>query len=534
MKRETAAKSERRLADTASRLPARARGGFAAGAVATLLLAGCAQGPDYTRPDLADITAQTYTAERPVAADSTALTDSTGLVQPNWWAAFGDTTLNRLVTEALLYNNDLEQAVGRVLEARALHGGSEAARWPTIGIGASAARNKLSMSLPSGQVSFYNNQFSAQATFNWELDLWGRLSRAEQAAYAELLASEQNRRIVAQTLVADVVRTWLEIRELEAQLALTQRTIVNFEDNLTVVRDRYLRGLVSSLDLRLARQNLASALAKRPFDEQNLNAARRRMEVLLGRYPAGTIASSAPGYDPAVLPDPLPAVPAGLPSSLLERRPDLIAAEMSLAAATARIGQAKAALFPRIALTAEGGTRSNDIEELFKQTTSIWSLVANLTMPLINRGELTAQVKASQARTAQAVAAYRSTILRAFREVEGALDAEHYLREQEIELRRSAEEARRSLLLAEERYRRGLDNLLFILDSQRRLFNAENTLLTTQRAARTARVNLILALGGPWDLAAVPSPLTDDKTMELSMAADPDVDTAHAEETDHE
>jgi len=487
-------------------------GGLGTLAAAALLLTSCAQGPDYVRPDLADVTAPEYTAARPTTTDTTAVADSTGLVQPRWWTAFGDTTLNRLVEQALLYNNDLEQAVARVLEARALHGGSEAARWPTVGIGASAARNKIGMSLPSGDFSFYNTRYTGLATFNWEIDLWGRLSRAEQAAYAELLGTEQNRRIVAQTLIADVVRTWLEIRELEAQLALTERTIANFEDNLVVVRNRYLRGLVSALDLRLARQNLAAALAKRPFDQRNVNATRRRLEILLGRYPAGTITSSAPGYDSAALPDPLPPVPAGLPSTLLERRPDLIAAEMQLAAATARIGQAKAALFPRISLTADGGTRASDIADLFISTASIWSLVANLTMPLINRGELTAQVKAAQARTAQAVSKYRGTVLHAFGEVEGALDAEYYLRAQEVELRLSVEEARRSLVLAEERYRRGLDNLLLTLDSQRRLFNSESSLLQTQRASRTARVNLILALGGPWDLSAAPSPLAPETT----------------------
>jgi multidrug efflux system outer membrane protein len=492
-------------------------------AALALLTGGCARGPDYVRPDLADITAPDYAAARPADQGATAtaagatgtgtpagdapLADATGVVQPRWWTAFGDTTLDRLVDEAVLYNNDLEQAVGRVLEARALHGGAEAERWPTVGIGATASRSKVGMSLPSGDASFYSTRFAGLATFNWEIDLWGRLSRAEQAAYAELLGSEQNRRIIAQTLVADVVRTWLEIRELEAQLALTERTIANFEGNLVVVRDRYLRGLASPLDLRLARQNLAAALAKRPFDQQNSNAARRRLEILVGRYPAGTIVSSAPGYDPAVLPDPLPPVPAGLPSTLLERRPDLMAAEMHLAAATARIGQAKAALFPRIALTGEGGSRASDAADLFSATTTVWSLIGNLTMPLINRGALTAQVKAAEARTAQAVSSYRGTLLRAFGEVEGALDAEYYLREQEAELRRAVDEARRSLVLAEERYRRGLDNLLFILDSQRRLYNSESNLLQTQRASRTARVNLILALGGPWDLATVPSPL---------------------------
>jgi len=503
-------------------------------AIGAVLIGGCTQGPDYARPDLGDITAPEYAGTRDTdtqetagaasdslaAAAAASLADSTGLVQSAWWEAFDDTTLNRLVDDALRYNNNLSEAVGRVLEARALHGGASSARWPTIGIGASAARSKSVLNTPAGPTEFYSTQYQAVATFRYELDLWGRLSRSEQAAYATLLSSEMSRRTVAQTLIADVVRTWLEIREREAQLALTERTIANFEENLSLVEDRYLRGLVSALDLRLSRQNLATALAVRPQDQQALATARRRLEILVGRYPSGTIVASAAGYDPAHLPDPLPPVPAGLPSSLLERRPDLIAAEFQLASATARIGEAKAALFPRIGLTADGGTGSADLGDLLTSGGGIWSLVANLTMPLINRGQTKAQIRAAEARTAQAVSAYRGALLNAFREVESALDLEYYQRQSVEQLRISADEARRALRLAEERYSRGLDNLLFILDSQRRLFNSETALLATERAYRTARVNLILALGGPWDLDAVPlenQPLAGDERAEETV-----------------
>ena len=497
-------------------------------AIGAMLIGGCTQGPDYARPDLGDITAPEYASTRDTdtqdaagaASDSVAsapaesLADSTGLVQSAWWEAFDDTTLNRLVDDALRYNNNLSEAVGRVLEARALHGGASAARWPTIGIGASAARRKSVLYTPAGPTDFYATRYQAVATFQYELDLWGRLSRSEQAAYATLLSSEMSRRTVAQTLIADVVRTWLEIREREAQLALTERTIANFEENLSLVEDRYLRGLVSALDLRLSRQNLATALAVRPQDQQQLATTRRRLEILVGRYPSGNIVASAAGYDPTHLPEPLPPVPVGLPSSLLERRPDLIAAEFQLASATARIGEAKAALFPRIGLTADGGTGSAELGNLLTSGGGIWSLVANLTMPLINRGQTKAQIAAAEARTAQAVSAYRGAVLNAFHEVESALDLEYYQRQSVEQLRIAADEASRALRLAEERYSRGLDNLLFILDSQRRLFNSETALLATERAYRTARVNLILALGGPWDLDAVPlenQPLAGDE-----------------------
>jgi multidrug efflux system outer membrane protein len=339
---------------------------------------------------------------------------------------------------------------------------------------------------------------------SYEVDLWGRLSRAEQAARATLLSRAHDRRAVVQTLVASVVLTWLEIRELEAQLSLTERTTRNFRDNRDLVEERYRRGLVPPLDLRLARQNLATALAKRPQDLQNLAAARRRLEILLGRYPAGDLIVSPQGYDPEHLPEPLPQVPAGIPSTLLERRPDLVAAELRLAAATADIGAAKAQLFPRVALTAEGGSRSTELSELFTDATSIWSLVGNIAMPLLNRGAQKSQIEAAEARAYQAVAAYRAAVLEAFRDVEAALAAERYQRERAQQLRVAVEEARRSLALAEERYRRGLDNLLLTLDAQRRLYEAERALLVTERLLGAARVELIIALGGSWDVEVAP------------------------------
>ncbi len=485
----------------------------------SVVLAGCAVGPDYVRPDqntavpeqwnqqaAARQTTRMAAAPGPTMAE--ALPDGAAGSNWQWWREFGDTTLDTLVTDALIYNNDLAAAVGRVLEARALYGGAQSALWPSVEIGGTGTRTKTADQFVFGPFSPYVNQYDVSATMRYEVDLWGRLSRGKEAALATLMASEQDRRAVAQSLIADVVRTWLQIRELHLQVALANRTVANFQQNLTTVRERYQRGLVSPLDVHLASQNLASAQATGPLFKQQLGEAKRRLEILVGRYPSGDILASdldnAGGYlESEIMPEPLAAVPAGLPSQLLERRPDLQAAELRLHSSVARIGEAKSALYPRLSLTASAGTKSREFSELFTSPTGVWNLAGNIFMPLINRGATQAQIKAAEARAEQATAGYRKTVLIAFGEVENALDQDIYQAAQENFLADSAEQARRSVDLAQDRYRRGLDSLLITLESQRRLFTAENQLLSTQRARRTARVNLILALGGPWETAAV-------------------------------
>ncbi len=464
-------------------------------------LAGCAVGPDYVRPELETEVPADWTP-RPTMAET--LADTSGSPMTRWWESFGDTTLNTLVETALVHNNDLAAAAGRVLEAEALLGGAKSKQYPSVEIGGTAARSKSSEVGGASFMPLYNNSFSANATLRYEADLWGRLARGKEAALASLLASQQDRRALAQSLIAGVVRTWLQIRELQMQVELNDRTVINFTDNLETVRNRYHRGLVTALDVHLAGQNLASAQAIGPANRLNLAEARRRLEILVGHYPSGLINSSdlenADGtLREIVMPEPLAPVPPGLPSDLLERRPDLVAAEMRLHSSVARIGEAKAALYPRISLTASAGTSSNELNELFTSPSDIWSLAGNLFMPLINRGATQAQIQAAEARTVQATAQYRSTILQAFSEVENALDQDHYQKLQEGYLVESVDSARRSVDLAEDRYMRGLDTILVALESQRRLYTAESQLLTTERLRRTARVNLIQALGGPWD-----------------------------------
>lgn len=473
---------------------------LAAMTAALVLMAGCSVGPDYVRPQVNTEVPDQWA--RPTLSE--ALPDTMAGDHWRWWESFSDTTLNGLVKDALIYNNDLAAAAGRVLEAQALLGGAEANQWPRIEIGGAASRSKVSNSQTFGLMDPYRNAFAASANLSYEADLWGRLSRGKEAALATLLASEQDRRAVAQGLIAGVVRAWLQIRELQLQVSLNERTVGNFAQNLATVRGRYESGLVTALDVHLAAQNLAAAQAAGPIFRQNLAAARRQLEILVGHYPAGSIKASdldnaAGKLNADLMPAPLPRVPAGLPSQLLDRRPDLAAAELRLHASVARVGEAKAALYPRISLTGSAGSSSSELSELFTQPTNIWSLAGNLFMPLINRGATKAQMEAAEARAQQATSSYRSTLLKAFAEVENALDQDLYQSDQEGFLEESATQARHAVELAETRYIRGLDNILVALESQRRLYTAESNLLTTQRLRRTARVNLIQALGGPWE-----------------------------------
>jgi outer membrane protein, multidrug efflux system len=470
-----------------------ARAAILAGA-ALLLLSGCSVGPDHRRPPFADDVPAHFAADQAAGQAPAAA----AAVEPAWWTAFGDPALDGLVAGALAENLDLRRASARVLEARALLGGARSDRWPRIEVGGTASRSKSNLAAFGGRGTIYREFFEANLSTRYEVDLWGRLSRAEEAAWATLLQDEQSARVVRQTLVADVVRAWLQARELQAQLDLTRRTIASYRHTVAAVEERYRRGVAPALEVHLARQNLLGAMANEPEQERQLGEVVRRLEILAGRYPAGRALAASGTLDAPVL----PAVPAGLPSSLLERRPDLLAAEAGLHAATANVGAVRARLYPTLSLTGSAGYASGELRTWFDPASDVWSLAASLVMPLVNRGATRAQARAAEARAEQALAGYRQAVLVAFAEVEGALDAVRHQAEREALLAASVREAEAAVAQAEQRYRAGLDNLLVTLEAQRRLLAARGALLVTERAHRTARVNLILALGGPWDQTA--------------------------------
>ena len=453
-----------------------------------LLSAGCGVGPAYERPEAVDT---------PPAYVATAAGTETPAPEYDWWRAFGSAELDTLVREALDAGPDLAAAAARVMEARAAVRAAGASRLPTVDLGGSASRSKMSLA-NFGMGSRLAESYNASATAAYEIDLWGRLSANRRSAWAGLMAGEAERRAVKQALISGVVRAWLGAREAAQQLELSESMLESYRRNLAMVEDRYDSGVVSAADIHMARQNVAAAAAGRDQLEQDMLNARYALEILVGRYPAGEAA--AEGEDLAALPQ-LPPVPAGLPSDLMQRRPDIIAAEMRLVSANAAIGVAKADLFPRLALTGSAGYTSPELGELFKDASSIWNLAANLSMPLLNRGARTAQVTAAEARTDQARAAYVSAVLAGFRDVESALVADRQQAERRAHLRESVTHARRSLDIAESRYARGLDPLLNVLESQRRYDQARSDLLRAERFCREARVNLVLALGGDWDVS---------------------------------
>lgn len=480
----------------------------AAALAALLFLAtGCAVGPDYERPDVTALP-DAYVEDGGAAAPL-------GGADHAWWSAFGSPELDALVEEALAANPDVAAAAARVMAARARLKGANASRLPSVEIGGTASRSETTRARFGGVGSFYQNFFTATASAAYELDLWGRLSRTRRSAWASALASEVDRRTVRQALVADVVRGWLAVHEARAQLALGRGTVAAYASSRDMVEDRYLSGVASSVDVHLARQTVSSASALTSLREQELAAARRGLEMLLGRYPAGVIritGADGPGID--ALPA-LSAVPAGLPAALLERRPDIQAAEMRLRAATEGIGAAKGDLFPRLALTGEWGYNSSLLEALLEDASNVWSLAGGLAVPLLNRGARTSQVDAARAGAAEAEANYVKTVLNGFREVESALSADRLQGERRAHLRASVDHARRSLSVAEERYRQGLDGYLTVLDTQRRLLQAEGDWLGAERAWRASRVDLIQALGGDWD-----EPATDDETAAPGRTSD--------------
>lgn len=470
-----------------------------AAAAVPLLVAGCSLAPSYQRPAL-DVREGGWAA---TPADPAPAAAAAGAAA-GWWRDFGSPELDALVAEALAANPDAAAAAARVAEARAAYGGQRWNRLPSAEVGGTVTRSKRNLSGFGIPRSVLTTQYDVAASAAWELDLWGRLSDTKKAAWTALLAGEAERRAVRQALVADVVRAWLNVKLLRGQRDLGARTLEIYRASERMVTDRYAAGVRPASEVHLARQNVAAAEAALAQTEQELAAARRALELLAGRYPAAAVGVGATSLTD--LPQP-PAVPAGLPSELLERRPDVLAAELRLLGAHARSGAARAALFPRLTLSGNAGWSTPDEADLFTDAASVWSLMGNLAMPLLNRGAVKAQAGVAEAQREQAAAAYVKTVLNAFRDVESALDADRRQAERLEALRRSVTHARRSAEVIDERYRRGLDTYLQVLDSQRRLLQAEADLLRTESARRAARVNLIQALGGAWDdPAAVDEP----------------------------
>jgi len=463
-----------------------ARGLIASGVAAVTLFGGCAIGPDYKRPVVAD----------PQTFRGFATSEAASLADLPWWEVFQDPILKELIHEALLRNYDVQIAAARVQEARAGFVSTRSDLFPSLDYGGVLSRSNMTPGVlggPGVQAPNATNFYSVTLAMSWELDIWGRIRRSTEAARANLLASEDARRGVWLTLVSDLAQAYFELLALDVRLQIARNSTDAYQRTYDLFQDRFQLGVASKLETSRAEGALGGAQATIPQLESDIVAKENQISVLLGKSP-GPIRRGTPMYAQPVV----PAVPAGLPSTLLERRPDLRQAEAQLVGANARIGVAKAEFFPKFNLTPLIGTASPELSVHGAQT--IWAVAGILTGPLFNAGRTLGIYRASVAQWEQAKLQYEQAVLTALREVSDALTALGKLNEAETGQDRSVKALTDAVDRATDRYRQGLANYFEVLEAQQQLYPAQSTLAQIRRDRLLSPVRLYKALGGGWNL----------------------------------
>jgi multidrug efflux system outer membrane protein len=450
---------------------------------------GCTVGPNYRRPVVATPTA--FRGDRRPAPDAASLADL------KWFEVFSDPRLQELIRTALDRNHDIREAAARVEAARANLGITRSNQFPTIDAGVSATATRAAASgsvpLPPGVDQTRTIGTASIGLSPFEVDLWGRLRRATEAARADLAASEEARKAVTSVLVADVATAYFTLLELDLELAIARRTLSVREDSLALIRNRERGGLGTLLDVRQGEQLVYGAAQVVPNLEQLIEQTENQISFLLGGAPGAVPRNRA--LTDQVQP---PAVPAGLPSALLDRRPDIRAAEQNLVAANAIIGVARAAYFPRISLTGLLGFQSDQLSSLFTGPARIWQFVPQVTQPIFTAGRLGSNVRLAEAQQQIALVQYERAIHGAFRDVSDALIEYQKVREIRAQQEQLVATLRDRSRMSYVRYLGGIDTLLNALDADRDLFDAELRLAQTTRDELLAVVQLYRALGGGW------------------------------------
>jgi multidrug efflux system outer membrane protein len=454
-----------------------------------LALSGCMVGPDYQRPETPLPT--TY-ADAPTV-NAGAPTSSTTTIRADWWTLYDDPTLNELVATALSENLDVAAAVAKIEEFDADLREANAALFPEIDLGGTAARSRSSGAVAAPQSIRVSNDLRIALSTSFEIDFWGRLRRLLESARAQVLATHYAKDVVTLSLAGLTTQTYFLLRSLDAQITATRETLTTREEYLRVVQRRVDGGLASGLDLAQALGARSDAAAQL----KDLVRQRALAEHLLGTLTGRLDLKLSPG-DLAQLPVP-PVPPTGLPSTLLERRPDIRQAEENLVAANAQIGVAKAALLPRISLTGDIGGESAALSSLARSSAGIWSIGFALAQPIFTAGRLSAEVDATTARQKQALFSYQRSIQTAFREVSDALVNVGQSAAAEIDLQSSVDAARDALHLSTQRYESGYSTYLNVLDAQRTLNASQLALIRNRQALLSASVDLMKALGGGWE-----------------------------------
>jgi multidrug efflux system outer membrane protein len=422
-----------------------------------------------------------------------------------WWKAFQDPALDTLLVEAASNSQDLALAAGRIAEARAVLAQNQSNFLPTVDLNASASRRGASENAAAfGPSSVrYANDRQLGLSASYEIDFWGKFSRADDAARARLLGQSASRGAVLTTLYANVAQSYFTLRALDAQLAFAEQTLRTRQETLRLQERRLKGGVVGELDLRQAQSEAANAEATVQLIRQNRANAESLLALLMGRQPADIVKPQLTrGLDVSVLVG-RPVIPANLPSDVLARRPDVVSAEQNLIAANADIGQARTAYFPKVSLTASLGYQSKDLSSLFEPASLFWNLLGNLTQPIFRAGAIDAVMAAANARQQQAVAQYTQAVQNAFRDVHDALNNLSAGRDIASTTAMRIEALRQTLRLADLRYKNGYSSYLEVLNAQRDLAQAEISLIDTQRSQLSAVVSLYRALGGGWDASTL-------------------------------
>jgi len=462
----------------------------------TVFIAGCAVGPDYHRP-AADIPQEFKNSFNPGTTNSFA--------DLPWWEVFNDPVLTNLIHLALTNNYDLRIAAARVEESRALAEQARAEFFPQAGydLGAYRGKNAVAGSANGQGTGATTTSYEGYINAAWEIDLWGRVRRLNEAARAQFFASEEARRGVRLSLIAQVAEDYFQILELDAELEIARRTTNSYGESLTIFSQRLGGGVASKLETDRAAGALADVAATVPDLQQRIRLLENQLKVLLGEgsgsIPRGEIltAQTVP-----------PEVPAGLPAALLERRPDILQTEQQLRAASAQVGATIGDFFPKIGLTALFGGVSEDLSTLTAPQAHLWSVGASAVGPLFSAGFLRGQYRQSLAQFEEAKLTYEKTVLQAFHEVSGQLFTRLRYEEQRAQLARSVAAYQDAVLVATERYRAGHANYYEVLDAQQQLFPSENALARTQLNQLLIMVRLYESLGGGWNL---PDPTTPPK-----------------------
>jgi multidrug efflux system outer membrane protein len=446
--------------------------------------AGCTFGPNYARPDL-DIPSAWRVEER----------EAKDLADTAWWGQFNDPVLNGLIDTALQENKDLLIAAARIEEFAARYGIVRADLFPQVGAGASYTREQITRqgeNRPAPGFATLTETYSTTLNASWEIDLWGRIRRGTEAAQAQLLATEEARRGVVLSLVSSVASSYVNLRGLDRQLEIATETARSRKESYRVFQERFDGGIVSLLELAQNKSQYEEALSRIPPLERAIALQENGLSVLLGRNP-GPIPRGLAIGDLT-----LPAVAAGLPSDLLERRPDVRQAEQALIAANAQIGVAKAAYFPAISLTGLFGFASDDLSDLFLSSAQVWNYSAPLTMPIFTAGRISGGVKAAEAVQQQALIGYMQAAQNAFLEVNDALVDQQQTGRQFDAQDQQVRSLRQYDEIARLRYDEGYTDYLTVLDAERSLFNAELFYTQTQIARHQAMIGLYKAMGGGW------------------------------------